>query len=288
MEFDFIMNKSIARKAVAFLATVLAGLVVLIGAVTTFTYGYEVIGAFIMPSLIGESLSRIVSGILTTLLFDVSYITALFVFIYVAESTMQRAVTLIQLVTCALFSVLASIVSMSLLGNAADVLTADTLHGMQITGMVVLIVAFVLGVVSLIINTLSAPNVQTLIDGATREAERIEFERDMVLQLDNQTFDQARTLIEAEIPRLAQLRAANLLTSYVASIGQMPVSLPNQTLASMPSAQEPATVSTDSILFADDKGEPSEDSPRSPFRLRKDGADATTERTAADNDGEEL
>lgn len=213
---------TVTRGVVRTLAAIVGVLVLVFNAVTTFTYGSEVIGAFVLPGMLGTESSALLSGALAVLLFDAGYLSGLFVFIYAADSLTQRATAALQFGVNFLFSVTASIVSVLLLSPIAEYLTPGTLTAARYLGVGALLVALTLNAAAWAVQILTSPAVAEAIRTATRQAQELAFNVSMVDTLDRQTFDKARAQIEAQIPALSELRAGGLLEAYVTNMGHRP------------------------------------------------------------------
>lgn len=212
-------QSSIGRWAVAIVAGLVAGLVIIFMALTTFTFGYSVISEFILADVIGADASRLISGILCILLFDAGWVVSLLTFIFMADSLIQRAVAGLNFLACFGFSFLASAFSVILLSPFSETVDPTVLEVAKYGGVAVVLIAFAMNAMSFAVQVLTAPNVAESIRVATRNAKAISFNARMANKLDTETFDKAKTLIEAEIPNIAKQRADNALQFYRQTYG---------------------------------------------------------------------
>lgn len=211
----------IGRWVVLIIAGVISALVLAFMAMTTFTFGYSVIDAFILADVIGNDASRLISGILCILLFDAGWLVALLSFIFIADSLIQRAMAVLNFIACFGFSFLASAFSVILLSPFSETVDPMVLEIAKYGGVVTVLIAFAINAGSGAVQVLTAPNIAESIRVATRNAKAISFNSRMAKKLDTETFTEAQTLIEAEIPIIAKQRAENALTFYRQTYGYL-------------------------------------------------------------------
>lgn len=115
------MNKKGYEGKIAFM--IFGLLVLVISATTSFSFFYEYFGDIIPSSLMGESLRRIISGVIGTLLFDVATVVWLWVYLNEAETYEQRGISIAMAIVAFAGAAAATIAYLSL--TAAGPLAFD-------------------------------------------------------------------------------------------------------------------------------------------------------------------
>ena len=213
-------NQSIGSVITKIVSGAVGIIIVLFAMMTTFTFGMEVIGAFMLVNELGVENSKLLSGIFALLLFDASWIVAFFQFIHTAESLIQKALTMFQFVVCAVFSLTASIVSVILLSPLGSNFTPDSFTIASYIGVGALILAFIVSVFCSTVGKLSSPDVAQKLRESINIAKQVDFAVQAETALDAQTFTTAKNILTERIPELAQIRANQIIAQLASGVQQ--------------------------------------------------------------------
>lgn len=135
--------------AVKIAAAVVFIVVLAVNSVFTFTYGWAVIGPFLLVDQVGEFTSRAISGVTCVLFYDVAYTTAFILFVSNFRKTIaQYATILISFVVSFLLSITASAVAITLVSPLGAYVPETALLIMRYVGYIALIVGFVVNACS--------------------------------------------------------------------------------------------------------------------------------------------
>lgn len=207
-------------KAIAMLAGAFIMLTIwILNSVFTFTYGYEVVGPFLLVAQLGDEGSRLLSGLTAFLFYDAAYTVAFLTLLFACSSIWQYAVTAVQFSICFLLSIGASVISILLLSPLATTVSPDMLTIAAYGGYAGLVIGFIVNSLATIGYIAASPHMAQAINISVRRAKELATTNAANDKLDDESQKLAVASIEQQIPTLAAQRAAGMYLSYLASIG---------------------------------------------------------------------
>jgi len=191
-----------------------------LNAVFTFTYGMDVVGAFLLTSALSESASMIVSGVVSLFFFDVAYLVGFIVILMACDSVWQYGIVMLQVTNCLILSIVASVVSIIILSPLGDVLPSLAIEVARYLGYAGLIWGFIVNVFSGMGYIATSPKVFAAIRKsmfeATRAANEIALDWKIEYETNRLTFQQ----VSLETPTMARSLSADAVAQWKARHGQ--------------------------------------------------------------------
>ena len=141
---------------------------------SSFTFGYDFIGAWLFRGFLGDPVSRFLSGAACFVLFDLAYTSSLISFFRSAKSNAQRAFYLLFFLVPFVLGLVASLSGFALLSEGAT-LDAGTLAGARGTGQFAVYAAIInLALYGIIPSALDPANIRRMLESITdsRHAEQ--------------------------------------------------------------------------------------------------------------------
>lgn len=217
--FAFLNNTTPGKAIVIMLGAAVMLVIWLLNNVFTFSYGYDVIGPFLMVSQLGQEGSRLLSGLTTVLFFDAAYTVAFLTLLFACTSVWQYGVIGLQFIICLILSIGASVIAVILLSPLGQIMPEELLTVARYAGYAGLVAGFVVNCLSAIGYIMTSPHMAQALRKSMRQAKEMATTNAADDKLDDESQRLAVSRIEQEIPALAEQRALALYLSYLASIG---------------------------------------------------------------------
>lgn len=222
MNLSFLENLSIGKIIGLLLGVVVMATVLMLNAVFTFSYGYDVIGPFLLLNQVGLESSAILSGLVAVLFYDVAYVAGFVALLLASDSIWQYAVLIVQFIICLTLSILASVTSIIILSPLGEYVPETLLLIVRYVGYGGLVIGFIINALASIGYITGHPRVAEMIRQSVRVANDLSTQLSMIKRLDSESRRLAKDSINEEIPRLAQMHAEKARQQYLISIGQDP------------------------------------------------------------------
>lgn len=216
---NFLEDLTIGKAVVFVLGGMVMGLVWLLNVVFTFSYGYDVVGPFLLLDQLGANGSAMLSGTVAVLFFDISYTVGFVTFLFGCHSTWQYAVTVLQGVTTFILSIGASVVAIVLLSPLGDYVPPVAIEATRYLGYAALIIGFVVNAVATIGYIVASPAMAEQIRQTVKAVSELQSAIRRQNKLDRQSRTQADEKIDAFIPFMAQIKAEQSMIAYLKSQG---------------------------------------------------------------------
>lgn len=216
---SFLDDLTISKAVVFVLGGLVMGLVWLLNVVFTFSYGYDVVGPFLLLDQLGANGSAMLSGTVAVLFFDISYTVGFVTFLFGCHSTWQYAVTVLQGVTTFILSIGASVVAIVLLSPLGDYVPLVAIEAIRYLGYGALIIGFVVNAVATIGYIVASPAMAEQIRQTVKAVSELQATIRRQNKLDKHSRSQADEKIDAFIPFMAQIKAEQAMIAYLKSQG---------------------------------------------------------------------
>jgi hypothetical protein len=249
--FDNIEDRQTTFKTIAakFIFLLFSVLIVVISAITSFSFFYTYFGSLIPNTVLDETTRRIISGLIGTLLFDFAAVIWLLTFLHHSETKPQRAVSIAMAVITFMGASAASVAYLSLSGQSELVeLDAVTQYSIGMISLVVVVFGIVANFASAQLhNGLSLESKRAMSHSDQRDM-LIEHEEKHAKHLTNLVGERLNEEFLALAPELARSKAATLAKALYGSSEKDEV--PDQLVTAMQEANHPEVV-----ILAKDDGE---------------------------------
>jgi len=230
----FNRDTSFARSIVAIFAALFVLVAEIINIVFTFSFGYDVIGGFLLGSVFGEDAAAAMSGIAAVVLLDGGFIVGIMSLIWIAETVPQRVTIVLQTAFCFFGSIGASVVGIILLSSLRDIMPEVVISGTQLLGSGLIIMAFVVSSLATVATILLNPSIQDIIANGQHEADINRLQRDFHMITGKQSLEEAYTKLLADVAATSTNKAQRVHTQIT---GQ--------------SSQEGRAVNVSPVIYAD-------------------------------------
>ncbi len=207
------------KAVVAISGVLVMGIIWLLNIVFTFSYGYDVVGPFLLLDQLGDNGSAILSGIVAVLFFDISYTVGFATLLFGCSSNWQYAVTSLQFATTFILSILASTVSIVMLSPLGDYVPPLLVEAIRYLGYGALIVGFVVNAVATIGYIVTMPQMAEQIRQTVKAAAELQTTIRRQTKLERQSRKMADEQISAYIPFVAEIKADEGLLNYLKAQG---------------------------------------------------------------------
>lgn len=220
---SFFEEMTPGKTVVLIAGFVVMGLILLLNAVFTFSYGYDIIGPFLLVSQLGAESSAILSGVVSVLFYDIAYIVGFATLLFACQSVWQYGIVGIQFLTTLALSILASVTSILLLSPLGEYVPESMLLIARYAGYGGLVVGFVVNALAGLGYVATNPDMAKIIRQSVRQAGDIATQATMVKEMDTESRKLAKAQIKEEIPFLAEIHAGTARSDYLLSLGLDPV-----------------------------------------------------------------
>ncbi|MCI0575717.1 MAG: hypothetical protein L0331_05855 [Chloroflexi bacterium] len=215
-------NMTPGKAATLILSGLVMATIWLLNSVFTFTYGYSVIGPFLLVDQLGLDGSALLSGLVSFLFYDAAYTVAFLTLLFACRSVWQYGIVGIQFVVCLVLSILASVTSILLLSPLGQHVPELALEVARYLGYTGLVAGFVVNAVATIGYIATSPHMAASIKTSVRSANETAATDNINAMLDRQSHELARQALLKRVPELAAARAREMEQSYLAALGVGP------------------------------------------------------------------
>lgn len=212
-------NMSVGWAIAVIVVSGLGILTMLINQVFTFTFGFDVVGGFLLGGLLSPEVSAIASGIIALVLFDWAYIGGLLGFIWLSDSIWQRAVLGLQIFFTFCCSVGGSVVSIALLSGLREFIPETLSLLFQYTGGGLLVSAFIVNALGLLGLIVFHPGIRARLQESSAIAKQRETDFALTDRVNDETNAQVFHTVMGTSPRLAFLEARGRVGQVLTSRG---------------------------------------------------------------------
>lgn len=207
------------KAIVAISGILVMGVIWFLNIVFTFSYGYDVVGPFLLLDQLGGNGSAILSGIVAVLFFDISYTVGFATLLFGCASNLQYAVTSLQFATTFILSILASTVSIVMLSPLGGYVPPLLVEAIRYLGYGALIIGFVVNAVATIGYIVTMPQMAAQIRQTVKAAAELQTTIRRQTHLERKSRKMADDQISAYIPFVAEIKADEGLLNYLKAQG---------------------------------------------------------------------
>lgn len=211
-----------SKTVVMIISAIVMVLIGLLNAVFTYTYGTEVVGAFLLSGLVSDTASAQLSGLVSVLFFDVAYFVSFAVLIFGCKSVWQYGIVGLQFFVTFSLSVAASVVSILLLSPLSEEIPEVISALAQYAGYGALVVGFVVNAAATIGYLLGNPTIAAQVRDSVRSAQELADENNLDDHLYREVDRRKQQNINQIIPTLADMETNAAVVNWLASRGFNP------------------------------------------------------------------